>query len=252
MVQFKNAVESHSHSLEVLNLLYNYDSFLDNLEYIGDFGAGSGLDTQWWATLETRDDPPEPRNYKVYALDKNISTVDENIINLPNVKFLQRDLESDHLVPRPLDLIWSHNVFQYLINPIGTLRNWNKQMNVDGMLLLMFQQSTNYSYNRYQNWGYNYCYYNHNIINLIYMLAVNGFDCRDAYFYKEQNDPWIKAAVYKSNLEPMDPYTTSWYKLVECNLLSDSVVECINRYGNVRQEEIVTTWLDKDFHFPKE
>jgi hypothetical protein len=50
----------------------------------------------------------------------------------------------------------------------------------------------------------------------------------------------------------MNPKTTSWYDLADKNLLNDSVVDCLNRYGYVRQEEIVVNWLDKDFSFPKE
>ena len=57
MALFKNAYASHDHSLEILNMLYGYDSFLDNLKVIADMGCGAGLDTEWWATLETRDDP---------------------------------------------------------------------------------------------------------------------------------------------------------------------------------------------------
>jgi hypothetical protein len=84
------------------------------------------------------------------------------------------------------------------------------------------------------------------------MLAVNGFDCCDAYFYKETNDPWLYVAVYKSDIAPMNPKKTNWYTLAEANLLNDSVVDCLNRFGYVKQEEIVTTWLNKDFHLPKE
>jgi hypothetical protein len=32
----------------------------------------------------------------------------------------------------------------------------------------------------------------------------------------------------------------------------ESIENCINTYGYVRQEEIITTWLDKDFHRIKE
>jgi hypothetical protein len=84
------------------------------------------------------------------------------------------------------------------------------------------------------------------------MLAVNGFDCRDAYFLKEENSPWISAAVYKTEIEPMDPKTTSWYDLADLNLLNDSVVNSLNKYGYVKQDEIITNWLDKDFHTSKE
>ena len=55
MALFKNGYDSHQHSLEVLNLLYGYDSFLDNLKVIADMGCGRGYDAQWWAQLTTRE-----------------------------------------------------------------------------------------------------------------------------------------------------------------------------------------------------
>lgn len=253
MVPFKNAAESHAHSLQVLDILYGYDSFLDSLKFIADFGSGRGFDTQWWATLMTQDDPPEPRNYTVYSVDKNLSNFDKTVAQLPNVYTFQEDIDNaGRIIPRSVDFIWCHDTFQYITNPLESLGLWNEQMNVNGMLMLIFPQSTYYAYNRYQARSHSGCYYNHNIVNLMYMLAVNGFDCRDAYFLKEENDPWLYAAVYKSNIAPMDPKTTSWYDLADLNLLSDSVVDCLTRFGHVRQEEIITAWLDKDFHYPKE
>jgi hypothetical protein len=81
------------------------------------------------------------------------------------------------------------------------------------------------------------------------MLAVNGFDCRDAYMLKQFNDPWINVAVYKSNIEPMDPATTSWHDLIVTGLLNPTVVESITQYGYLRQEDIVYPWLDKENYF---
>ena len=84
------------------------------------------------------------------------------------------------------------------------------------------------------------------------MLGVNGFDCRDAYFYKDVNDMWLHVAVYKSDVAPMDPQSTTWHDLVDANLMNESVKNCIERYGYVRQEEILTTWLDKNYYRIKE
>lgn len=252
MVQFKNAHESHQHSLKTLELLYGYDSFLDSLESVADFGCGTGTDAKWWATLETRDDPPEPRNYITYAVDKNLTYIDPTLQNLENLYIVNTDIDSTEVpIPRLVDLIWCHNTFHLITDPLKVLGTWNRQLSVNGMLILIFPQAIHYKYNRLQNNGYNGCYYNHNLINLMYMLAVNGFDCRDAYFLTEENDPWISAAVYKTEIEPMDPKTTSWYDLAEMNLINDSVITCLNKYGYVKQEEIITTWLDKDFHFNK-
>lgn len=251
MVPFRNAQESHNHSKEILDVLYGYDSFLDSLEIIADFGCGSGLDAKWWATLKTRDDPPEPRNYTVYAVDKDLTKVDSLCASLSNVFTFEADIENVTL-PRTVDFIWCHDAFQYVVNPIQTLAKWNSYMNVNGMLLISIPQATHYSYNRLQAHSYNYCYYNHNIVSLMYMLAVNGFDCRDAYFLKKENDTWLHAAVYKSDIAPMDPTKTSWYNLADLNLLNDSVLDCINKFGYVKQDEILVNWLDKDFHLPKE
>ena len=86
----------------------------------------------------------------------------------------------------------------------------------------------------------------------MYMLAVNGFDCRDAYFYKNANDPWLYAAVYKSHVAPQNPATTSWYDLADLGLLNDSAINSLNRNGFVKQEDLVTVWLDKDFYRMRE
>jgi len=248
---FRNAYDSHDHSRGILDLIYGYDSFLDSLSVIADFGCGIGLDVEWWATLETRDDPPEPHDYLVYALDKE-NKIEPHIAELKNVKFIQADFEDDYILPRKIDLLWSHDSFQYATNPLQTLKHWNQQMNVNGMLVLSLPQNVHYNYNRIYNDSYNYSFYNHNIANLIYMLATNGFDCRDAYFYKNTNDPWLYAAVYKSTVAPMDPKTTSWHTLADLNLINDSAVASLNINNFVRSEDLITTWLDKDFYRMRE
>ena len=81
------------------------------------------------------------------------------------------------------------------------------------------------------------------------MLAVNGLDCRDAYLLKQFNDPWIQMAVYKSDVEPMDPRTTTWFDLADKNLLHPSVVQSITKNGFLKQEEIIMPWLDKENYY---
>lgn len=250
---FKNAHYSHQHSLRILNLIYEYDSFLDSLESVADFGCGAGLDTKWWATLATRDDPPEPRNYVTYAVDKSIKNIEAEVKNLSNVIVIEADFDDfDPPVPRPVDLIWCHDTFQFVTNPLSTLRSFNYQLNINGMLLLIFPQHQYYEYNRINYDSRDGCFYNHNIVNLMYMLAVNGFDCSDAYFKKDNNDPWIYACVYKSHIDPMNPKSTTWLDLLELGLVNESVASSINKYGYVKQEELLIKWLDKDFKRLKE
>jgi SAM-dependent methyltransferase len=245
---FKNYKDSYDHTQFIRDLLYNYDSFLDSLEVVADFGCGDGSNIEWWAKLETRDDPPEPRNYLCYAVESNVKRIRTEVASLTNVKVIEANLEESRFIPRQLDFVWCHDKFQYITNPLNTLKQWNEMMNVNGMLVMTIPQAVYYKNNRLNNISYNGCYYNHNIVNIMYMLTVNGFDCRDAYFYKKENNMWLYIAVYKSDIPPMDPQTTTWHDLIEFKLVNESVENCINKYGYVKQEEIITTWLDKDFY----
>jgi hypothetical protein len=234
------------HALKVLNQLREYDSFLNSLHTIVDMGCGTGEDITWWATLETRDDPPVPYNYKCFAIDQDATKLAQ-IPSLTNIHSFNRTFD-EMCIPIQVDLIWAHDSLQYSINPINTLKLWNAQMNVNGMLILSIPQHSGITDDTYYSRTHSGCYYNFTVTNLIYMLAVNGFDCNDAYVLKEFNDPWIHIAVYKSTVDPMDPATTSWSDLIKLNLLNPSVVKSIEQHGYLRQEDIEYPWLDKQTH----
>jgi hypothetical protein len=59
-MKFIHPGDSHRHSLEVLNQLYEYDDFMASIKTVLDLGCGQGDDLEWWATRTTRDDNPEP------------------------------------------------------------------------------------------------------------------------------------------------------------------------------------------------
>ena len=83
------------------------------------------------------------------------------------------------------------------------------------------------------------------MVSLIHTLAVSGFDCAGGFFKKQPDDPWLHAVVYKGSVKPMDPRVTSWYHLAEKGLLPTSAVHSLNKYGYVRQRDLVLPWLDK-------
>ena len=85
MAQFKNAHDSHAHSLKILNTLREYDTFLESLTVVADMGCGTGLDAEWFATLTTRDENPEPLNYIVYAVDQHINRLEVDTKKLTNI-----------------------------------------------------------------------------------------------------------------------------------------------------------------------
>jgi hypothetical protein len=237
----------NSNSLTVLNQLYEYDSFLDSITSVASMGNGASNDIVWWANLTTRDSRPEPHNYKCYAIDIDNSKL-EQLPNLPNLSKLHRDF-TKLCLPIKVDLIWAYNCLQYSSNPLETLKLWNEQLNVNGMMILCVPQHNGVEFNRYYNRTYSNCFYHYTPTNLIYMLAVNGFDCRDAYLLKKFNDPWIYIAVYKSEISPMDPSTTSWMDLISTKLLHPTVENSIITHGYLRQEDILYPWLDKENYF---
>jgi hypothetical protein len=56
-------------------------------------------------------------------------------------------------------------------------------------------------------------------------------------------------AVYKTDIAPMDPLTTTWYDLADKNLLHPTIVDSVNANGFLKQEEICMPWLDKELYF---
>lgn len=236
------------HSLSVLNLIQQYDIFLESLKHIAIMGCGDSDDVRWWATLMNNDDPPQPYNFACHAVDID-SVKLAQLPALKNIHKVNKKFDEAFLFPVPVDFIFAHDCLQYSINPLHTLKMWNSYMNVNGMLLLSVPQHTGIEYGRQYSIGHSGCYYHYTPISLIYMLAVNGFDCRDAYLLKQFQDPWINMAVYKTDIAPMDPATTSWFDLIDRGLLHPSIVDSLNRNGFLKQEEILMPWLNKELYF---
>jgi len=236
------------HSLSILSLLQQYEVFLESLKHIADMGCGSGADIDWWATLENSENPPEPYNFNCFAVDRSSSKLAQ-VPNRKNIHKINNSYDAEFLFPVPIDFIWAHDSLQYSTDPLHTLRRWNSYMNTNGMLVVTVPQHTGIEYGRQYSRAYNGCIYHYTPLMLIYMLAVNGFDCRDAYLLKRWQDPWIQMAVYKSDVPAMDPATTTWFDLADKNLLHPSIVNSLNSNGFIKQEEILMPWLDKELYF---
>jgi len=236
--------QSYAHSLQTLNCLYEHDSFMESIASIIDMGCGPGLDLEWWATRTTRDENPQPLNIKCIGVD----TMPElpMAYRYPNIQYQKQDFELPIVShKRRYDIVWCHDAFQYVINPFETLRNWRNVMAKDGMLALILPQTTNIEFNTQAYDQRDGCYYNWTMVSLIHMLSVTGFDCANGFFKKNPSDNWLHAVVYKSEHEPMDPRTTSWYDLCDKNLLPESAVKSIQQYGYLRQRDLILPWIDK-------
>ena len=242
---FRNLEESHRHSLETLNWLYEHDDFMLSIDTLIDIGCGAGEDLEWWATRTTRDDNPEPLNINCTGLDLSDSLLMAR--KHPNITYQRNDFEKQIFTPKnkKYDVLWCHDSFQYAINPLSTLKLWWEIASEGAMLAIVVPQTTNVINRKLSFTQSSGCYYHHSIVSLIHMLAVNGWDCSTGFFKKAPNDTWLHAVVYKSDVEPLD-YNTSWYELCDKGLLPKSAVESVQRHGYLMQDELVLPWLDKN------
>jgi len=242
--RFRNALESHAHSLLTLNHLYEHDDFMMSVGSVADIGCGpEALDLQWWARATTRDEVASPLNIKCTGIDQVPLLGSE--ARRCGVVYNKMDAETWNHARTPFDVVWCHDTFQYMTDPMLCLRNWWNVTAPGGMLILIFPQFVNME-GRIQAFDLpSGCYHNHTIVSLMQMLAVNGWNCRDGFFKKSAGDPWIHAIVYRSEHAPMDPKITTWAHLAEKNLLPASAVDSINRSNMVRQRDLVLPWIDK-------
>lgn len=241
---FRNSEESHAHSLETLNWLYEHDDFMSSIDTLIDLGCGNGLDIEWWATRTTRDEHPEPLNIKCTGLDlaETLSVAKK----YPNITYQRNDFETRIYTHNKskYDVLWCHDSFQYAINPLETLKLWRTIAAPGAMLALIVPQTTNVEYRKLSFIQPSGCYYHYTLVNLIHMLSVTGWDCNAGFFKKSANDTWLHAVVYRSDVEPVDP-KISWYNLADTGLLPESAVASINKYGFINQNDLVLPWLDK-------
>lgn len=242
---FTSTRQSHEHSLQTLETFYEYDDFMESIESVVDMGCGKeGLDLEWWATRTTRDEARTPLNIRSVGVDK--------FENLPlaqqykNVGYRQHDFEQPYPpIKRRFDVLWCHDAFQYVMDPLKTLVQWREVVADDGMMVLILPQFTNIEFNVQCFDQPNFCYHNWTMVSLIHALSITGWDCGSGFFRKDPGDPWLHAVVYKSDQSPRDPRTTTWYELSDSGLLPESAKASIHKYGFLRQRDLVLPWLDK-------
>jgi SAM-dependent methyltransferase len=241
---FRNSAESHQHSLQTLNQLYEYDDFMASIETVADLGCGTGEDLVWWATRTVRGDPNAKLNINCQGIDI--------LGRLPiaaqyhNITYQRTDFEGNiYTSSGKFDILWCHNAFQYAVNPFQTLIKWRDISSTGAMLALTVPQTTNIHQKDLDFTQHDGCYYHYTILNLIHMLAITGWDCKAGFFKKNPNDNWLHAIVYKSDHAPFNLKKTRLYDLVDAKLLPDSADKSILAKGFLDQKDLILPWLDK-------
>lgn len=241
--RFGSAADSHRHSLTTLNTLYEFDDFMQGVRNLADMGCGSGLDLEWWATRTTRDADPRPLNIRCLGIDLPQTLGMANRYN--NITYRSQDFEQDLPAQKRLfDVIWCHDSFQYVIDPFATLAKWKRLLSPQGVLVLIVPQSTNLEFNRQAYDQIDGVYWNWTVVALMHVLAVSGWNCAQAYWRKEPDDPWIHVILSNTADQPRDPRAARWYDLVDANLLPQSAADSVKRHGYLRQRDLVLKWID--------
>jgi len=243
-MKFTQTTDSHEHSLQTLNQLYEYDDFMFSISTVVDLGCGPGQDLEWWATRTTRDESQMPLNIQCTGVDLFDSL--KVCKKYTNIEYQKRDFEN--LIEHPekgFDILWCHDSFQYAINPIQTLSRWHDIASPGGMLYICVPITERIHRRQLDYHLPAGNFYHYSLVNLIYMLATSGWDCRSGFFKQALGDDWIHAAVYKSDQAPRDPKSTSWYDLRDAKLLPQSTDASIMSHGYLRQQDLVIPWLDQ-------
>lgn len=240
---FAHSEDSHLHSLQVLDQLYKYDDFMLSIKTVLDLGCGLGEDLAWWATRTTKDETPQPLNIQCTGVDLEPKLKLTRKYN--NVFYQSSDFEGT-ITPTPqgFDVLWCHDSFQYAHAPVKTLSNWWHLASPGAMLCLTVPVTQRIYRSQLDYYLPSGCYYHYTMVNLIYMLATSGWDCRSGFFKQAPMDPWIHAVVYKSEQEPQDLKTTTWHNLSELKLLPESADRSIFAHNYLRQQDLIVPWLD--------
>ena len=213
-----------------------------------DIGCGKCYDLSWWVNINDGDlKNPQPLNIKCVGLDiikpSNKESMHENIY------FVEHDFNSTDRLPfsdRKFDVVWCHDVLQYAHNPLKLLGAINHQMAINSMLYICVPSTVNVLYGKFHNYTFSKYYSTFTMTQLIYLLALNGFDCKNGYFKKNAYEDIIQITTYK-NTEPFD-YASSWYNLLEKNVFSDNISKIISSKGYLTDNGLVTTWLDGEVY----
>jgi len=242
-MKFIHPGDSHRHSLETLNQLYEYDDFMASIKTVLDLGCGSGEDLTWWATATTRDEKAEPLNIQCTGIDLASELLLTN--RHKNMFYHQADFDGNiPSIPSGFDVLWCHDAFQYAQTPVKTLSNWWNLASTGGMLYIAVPQTINFFRGQFDYHLPSGSYYHYTMVSLMYMLATAGWDCRSGFFKQDSAESWIHAMVYKSVHKPLDPKTATWHKLVELNLLPETAARSIYGHNYLRQQDLVVPWVD--------
>ena len=239
-----NQANSNLHSSNYLELVFQFGDTIESIDNVIDVGCADGHDSLYWAEAGIIDDDDEtliPLNINVTAIDKENTFSDEN--KHENIKFIKTDW-LEFSTKDTYDVIWAHNVLHQAKDPLEFLHKMNTLCNTGGMMCLSFPTTLNNFYGEPDIRIYDKAQHQINIINLIHMLVLSGFNCNDGYFLKQSNSNIINALVYKETDKLYNYNDISLYELND--FFPDSVQKQLDRFGYITNKNLLLTWLTGD------
>jgi SAM-dependent methyltransferase len=235
------------HSAKFLNEVETHPDLMLSINSVLDVECGEGYDSEWWATrYDIWTDPKNPTPLDINVT--SVSRVDEisaEVKNLDNVNYQQTAKEFWMNLPdKKFDVVWCHSVLHKFSNFYNVLQEINKVQDQDGMLCVTVPKLHNIFYGEPDYRLYPDCHTDINIVNLIYGLALAGYDCKDAYFLQEKNSNLINALVYKNSENIYNLGEVTPYDLMEMDRLPPSMVQQLNKFGYVSNKNLFLSWLD--------
>ena len=227
-------------ALEILN---QFDDFKRSIKHMADLGCGNGSDLEYWANMRDFNEDGEPGRY----LDIACHGIDLNCEHITpqrhNIHYKNFDLNSNKpMLSVKVDVVWCHDVMQYIYSPVEFLGRVNRAMSMGGMLYLSVPSTINVVHHMFKNYTPPGHVNTFTVSQILYLLALNGFDVKDYYLQKRKYEDIIQVVVYKER-DPL-PYTTTWYAMTDMDIVSDNMREIIMRNGVLEDQGLITTWLD--------
>tara|TARA_B100001093_G_scaffold387664_1_gene373689 strand:- start:2573 stop:3343 length:771 start_codon:yes stop_codon:yes gene_type:complete len=239
--------DSHQHSLEALNLLNGFDDFKLSIKHMADFGCGNGKDLEYWANMQEFDEDGNPSRYLNFNCVGFDLHAENNVPSRQNIKYKKHDFNKDDTIwSVPFDVVWCHNVMQHIYSPVEFLGKVNRAMSMGSMLYLCVPSTVSVYHKRFQNYTPSNNFSTFTVSQIIYLLALNGFDVKDFYLQKEKYTDFIQVLTYKER--DCLPYDTSWYAMVDMDILSENIKEQVMVNGALSDQGLITRWLSGEVY----
>jgi SAM-dependent methyltransferase len=163
---------------------------LDDVRSIIDVGCGYGMHCAWFAA----------QGLDVTGVSTDISEELRTHARAHGYQLAQMDMHFLDMDENCLDMVWSHHCLEHSFGPLLALWEWQRVLKPGGILAVTVPPHKTMIVSGHFTAGWS-------IGQLLYVLAVTGFDVANGSFVREGYN--VRALVRKPD-QPIDPQGLSW------------------------------------------